>query len=691
MSVASFYRKQECEMNNQNTATRWSSNVGIRWLMAGSFLATAAIAVACGSDAKPPILVASGDDGSGHTAPTPQTVAANAAVFNELPFEDESDFVLARRGLIAQRKDPVISDAAGNVVWNLTDYEFETGDSPDSVNPSLWRQAQLNSIHGLFKVSDRIYQVRGYDLANMTLIEGDTGWIIIDVMTAKETAAAAMELVREHLGDKPVMAVIYTHSHIDHFGGIRGVVSDDDLARGIPIIAPEGFLAEAVSENVLAGTAMTRRASYMFGFLLDRNPRAHVDSGLGKGTAPGSYGLVPPTEIVSGVERTMTLDGLETVFQNTPGAEAPAEMMVYFPTLKAMSGAENVSHVLHNVLTLRGAKVRDALRWSGYLEDAIARAASMEVLVASHHWPTWGNDEIVSYLKKQRDVYKFIHDQSLRLANQGLTGREIAEEIKLPESLSRTFAVRGYYGTLSHNSKAVYQHYFGWFDGNPANLNPLPPEQAAVRYVDAMGGSAAVVAKGREAYDRGEYRWTATLLNHVVFAEPQNNDARSLLADTYDQLGYQSESGPWRDFYLTGANELRGIERTLNTETLTPIDIVASMPTALFFDAIAVRMNGVKAEGKDTVLNFVFSDIDETHVIELENAVLHHAQKPARSDADATVTMSRDTWNLLIANKTSLTDAIFDGTISVDGNPLGLVQFFALLDVNDPTFGIVLP
>ena len=356
----------------------------------------AVLALGCSSDSAPEKLAAADDDGSGHTAPTAQTVRANAEVLKTLPFDDLTDFDLAKRGFIGARKDPKILDAKGNVVWNLDDYRFETGDAPPSVNPSLWRQAKLNSIHGLFQVAPRIYQVRGYDLANMTLVEGDTGWIVIDVMTTEETARAAMDLVREHLGVKPVKAVIYTHSHIDHFGGIRGVLPDAAAAAGVPIIAPDGFLEEAVSENVLAGTAMARRASYMFGFLLERNARAHVDSGLGKGTAPGTYGLVAPTELVTGVERVMNLDGLEVVFQNTPGAEAPAELMAYFPTLRAMCGAENVSHVLHNVLTLRGAKVRDALRWSAYLEDAIARARDVDVLFASHHWPTWGHDEIIA-------------------------------------------------------------------------------------------------------------------------------------------------------------------------------------------------------------------------------------------------------------------------------------------------------
>ncbi len=660
------------------------------FVAAGVALATALVLLlACGERSQDR-LVASGDDGSGHAAPSSATVRANQAVLDELPFEDERDFESARRGFIAARQDPEILSEEGRTVWNVNDYTFEEGASPDSVNPSLWRQAKLNNIHGLFKVTDRIYQVRGYDLANLTLVEGDRGWIVIDVMTTKETASASMALARKHLGDKPVTGVVYTHSHIDHFGGVRGVVDDDDLARGVPVIAPEGFLEEAVSENVLAGNTMTRRALYMFGFLLGRHPRGHVDSGLGKGSAPGTYGLIAPTHVITGDAEKLVIDGVEMIFHNTPGAEAPAEMMISLPQFSAICGAENVSHVFHNVLTLRGAKVRDALRWSGYIDEFIERASDADVLFASHHWPTWGNAEIVDHLEKQRDIYKYIHDQGLRFANRGLTPREIAEEIELPESLAKTFAVRGYYGTVSHNVKAVYQHYFGWFDGNPANLEPLPPVDAAHRYVEAMGGGQAVLDRAQQVAEKGEYRWAAELLNHLVFAEPDHREAKSALADVYDQLGYQAESGPWRDFYLTGANELRHGMAPLNAN-LTPIEVVAAMPTALFFDALAVRLDGAEAEGDDTVLNFVFSDIDETHVVDIENAVLHHREGVARSDAHATVTLTRDTWDRLLAQQTSLQSAIVDGEISVDGSVLRLVGFFAMLDTPDPHFPVVLP
>jgi alkyl sulfatase BDS1-like metallo-beta-lactamase superfamily hydrolase len=644
---------------------------------------------ACG--APEPHPVASGDDDSGRAAPSSFTLVANAAVLGQLPFEDESDFENARRGLIAQRSDPLIRAADGREVWNLEKFAFETGDAPGSVNPSLWRQAKLNAIHGLFEVTDGIYQVRGYDLANMTLVAGETGWIVIDPLTTLETGRAALALVAEHLGERPVRALVYTHSHIDHFGGARAVLPDLEASAGIPVIAPEGFLVEAVSENVLAGTAMSRRAGYMFGLLLEPGPRSHVDSGLGKATAIGTFGLVPPTVIISETPTEFTLDGVRLVFQNTPGAEAPAEMMIWLPEKKALCGAENVTRVLHNLYTLRGAKVRDALRWSGYLDEALARFGDAEVLFASHHWPTFGNANVVVYLKQQRDLYKYIHDQTLRLANHGKTPVEIAEEIRLPDSLAQTFGNRGYYGTVSHNAKAVYQHYFGWFDGNPANLHPLPPEQAAPRYVEFMGGADALLEKAQAAYDAGEYRFVAMVLNHLVFAEPANQRARELLARTYDQLGYQSESGPWRDFYLTGALELRGATERRPFGGTAAADVVAAMPSGLFFDALAVRVNGEKAEGEHVVLNFEFTDVGETHVLELENAVLHHRQTEARPDADATVKLARATWNQVVLGTKTLPGAILAGEVDVDGSRLALIGFFSSLDGFEPGFEIVLP
>ncbi len=657
------------------------------WIGIGLFATTS-----CGGDDPSQEAIGGvGGESNGHIAATGITAKANRDVLEELPFENEDDFEAARRGHIASRKNPVIRTLDGREVWNLDAFAFESGESPASVNPSLWRQAKLNSIHGLFEVSHGIYQVRGYDLANMTLIAGERGWIVIDPVTTRETAGAAFELVSENLGTRPISALIYTHSHIDHFGGARALLPDAEAAQGIPVIAPEGFVVEAVSENVLAGNAMSRRASYMFGFLLHRGARGHVDSGLGKASTPGTFGLVPPTISIEETGRELTIDGVRMVFQNTPGAEAPAEMMIYFPDKKALCGAENVSHVLHNLYTLRGAKVRDALRWSGYLDESIALFGDAEVLFASHHWPTWGNASILEYLKKQRDAYKYIHDQTLRLANHGFTMLEIAEQIEFPKSLAETFANRGYYGTLSHNAKAVYQHYFGWYDANPANLNPLPPEDAAPRYIEFMGGADAVLEKAEASYAEGEYRWVAMVLNHLVFAEPENQRARSLLADAYDQLGYQAESGPWRDFYLTGALELRQGRQELPFEITSSIDVVSAMPTDLFFDALAVRLNGPEADGEDAILNFVFTDIGETHVLVLENAVLHHYREAAREDADATLKLARSTWDRIVTNQTSLQAQILSGEADVDGSRLKLIGFFSLLDEFEPTFNIVMP
>ena len=653
----------------------------------------AVLLVSCGSESPDPSrLAASGDDGSGRAAPSESTRRANAAVLDALPFEDEQDFEDAGRGFIGARPDTPITTADGRVVWDTSRYAFQTGPSPDSVNPSLWRQAKLNAIHGLFEVADGIYQVRGYDLANMTLVAGDTGWIVIDPMTTLETATAAMDLVAEHLGERPVKALIYTHSHIDHFGGARGVLPDGNVDHAVPVIAPEGFVEEAVSENVLAGNAMSRRASYMFGFLIDVGPRGHVDCGLGKASTPGTFTLVHPTEIVTRTGHERTIDGVRLVFQNTPGAEAPAEMMIYLPEKKALCGAENVSHVLHNLYTLRGAKVRDALAWSGYIDEAMALFDEAEVLFASHHWPTWGRERIRDYLEKQRDLYKYIHDQTLRLANQGKTPVEIAAEIELPPSLARTFANRGYYGSVSHNSKAVYQRYFGWFDGNPANLDPLPPAESGAKYVEFMGGADALLAKARTSYDAGEYRWVATVLNHLVFADPGNAEARELLASAYDQLAYQAESGPWRGFYLTGAKELReGRQKLPFDTTSSATDVVAAMPTSLFFDALAVRLNGPDAFDTELLLNFVFTDTGETEVVDVRNAVLHHYSGDARTDADTTVKLTREVWNRIVTKQTTMQARILAGDVDIDGSRLDLLAFFALLDDPEPDFEIVLP
>ncbi|MBI1813979.1 MAG: MBL fold metallo-hydrolase [Deltaproteobacteria bacterium] len=644
--------------------------------------------VSCGGpkeQAAPP----PGADAQGHTAPTDKTVEVNAAVAGTLALADQQDFDDAKRGLVAS--DPnVIVDGGGTRIWDTSAYGFVTGDAPPSVNPSLWRQAKLNGIHGLFKVADHVYQVRGYDVSNMTLIEGHTGLIVIDPLTSQETAAAALALARRHLGNAPIVAIIFTHSHVDHFGGVGGVLPPD-AKQAIQIVAPRGFIEEATSENILAGVAMGRRAGFMYGLGLARTERGHVDTGLGKAPARGTIGILEPTDLVDHTGQEMQIDGVPFVFQYVPDSEAPAELTFYLPEVKAFCGAEIVSHTMHNLYTLRGAKVRDALKWSGYIDDALARFGDMEIVFASHHWPVWGNARIADYLKRQRDTYKYIHDQTLRLANSGHTPQEIAEELELPASLRSVFADRGYYGTVRHNAKAVYQFYFGWFDGNPANLDPLPPPESAKKYVEFMGGGDEVLRKARESFAQGDYRWAATVLNHLVFAEPERADARDLLAQTYDQLGYRAESGPWRDEYLSGAFELRHGTPSTALNLAAAVDLLRHTPVDRFFTSMATRINGPKAEGKTMTLNFVFTDLGETHVLTLENAVLHHHQRDPEPSATATVRLTRDFLLRLVTGQAGLRDMIFSDDLKVEGSRMDLLSFFSLLDKPDGNFPIVTP
>ena len=474
---------------------------------------------------------------------TDATRKAHAAMAATLPPPSDQDFIDAKRGFVATVSDANILNEAGHAVWDMGKYSFikEGAPAPDTVNPGLWRQAQLNAIHGLFEVTPGIYQVRGFDISNITFIEGKTGYIVIDPLISAEPAAAALELMRKERGNKPVTAVIYTHSHVDHYGGVRGVLSDEDIAGGLEIIAPEGFLEAAVSENVLAGNVMGRRATYMYGAMLPPGPRGHVDSGLGKTVSIGKVSLVPPTRSIVETGERLTVDGVDIIFQVTPDTEAPAEMNFFFPDHKALCMAENCSCHLHNIYTPRGAQVRDAKAWSYYINEALDLYASdSDVLFASHHWPRWGSDRAVDFLGKQRDLYKYVHDQTLRLANHGLTPIEIAEEIELPPELAAEWYTRGYYGTLNHNTKAVYQRYLGWFDGNPANLHRHPPVETGKRYVELAGGADALLKKAQAVYAAGDYRWVAEVVNHLVFADPSNAAARELQADALEQMGISS-------------------------------------------------------------------------------------------------------------------------------------------------------
>jgi alkyl sulfatase BDS1-like metallo-beta-lactamase superfamily hydrolase len=653
----------------------------------------------CGGDARTGVVAGPIREGSndasvtGHTAPSRFTAESNAAAAGSLPLEDQQDFEDARRGLVATEAGLAIHGPTGAApVWNTKDYAFVDGAAPGSVHPSLWRQAKLNGIHGLFKVAEGVWQVRGYDLANLSLIRGKTGWIVVDPLTTRETAGAALALARKHLGTEPIVAVIFTHSHVDHFGGIEAVLEDAHTdAKSLRIVAPEGFLEEATSENVLAGIAMGRRAGFMYGSALERSPRGHVDTGLGKEPARGRFSIAEPNESVDRTPQDIDLDGIAFRFQYTPASEAPAELMFYLPAVKALCGAEVVSHNLHNLYTLRGAKVRDALRWSGYIDETIGLFGDVEVVFASHHWPVFGHGRSVEFLEHQRDAYRYIHDQTLRMANQGMTPREIAEEIALPSSLQKVFSVRGYYGTVRHNAKAVYQNYFGWYDGNPANLDPLPPVEAGRHYVEAMGGTAAVLSRARESFERGEYRWTATLVDHLVFAEPDNAEAKELLARAYDQLGYQAESGPWRDVYLTGAYELRHGPQPPPLPPASAIELLRHLAPARFFDAMASRVIGPKADGADLTINFVFTDLGETHVVRLSNAVLHHWQRGADPNASATVKLTRDLLVRISAGQAGLREMIFSDDLAIEGSRLDVLSFFSMLDRPDGKFAIVTP
>ncbi len=610
-------------------------------------------------------------------APSQSITATHQQILAELPFDDTSDFERADKGFIATRKDPAIKNADGSIAMNLSWFDFLQQAAPSTVNPSLWRQSQLNRKHGLYEVTEGIYQVRGFDLANMTVVATDNGWIVIDPLTTEAVARAAMELVDEHLGKKPVKAVLITHSHIDHFGGIKGVVTQEQIKAGVEIIAPEGFYEHAISENIIGGNAMKRRATYMFGHLLPTDTMGMVGNGLGQKVSAGKVGILKPTITITETGQKVTIDGLEMVFQNTPEAEAPSECMFYFPKYKAFCQAEEINHTLHNLYTLRGAQVRNGQKWAKYIDETIQLFGDKTVVsFGSHHWPTWGKTDILELWTKQRDLYKFIHDETLYLANNGLTMTEIAEQIKLPKSLSSFFANRGYYGTLSHNSKAQYQLYFGWFDGNPANLHALPPAAEAKHYVEYMGGSAAILEKVQTDITKGNYRWAATVLNKVVFAEPDNKEARSLLAQVYRQLAYTAESGPWRNFYLTGAQELEnGILLKHLKGVTTTDDIITNLPLENFYDYMAVRLDRSKTGGKNYTFNMVFPDIDQSISLYLVNDVLHNRVGVLADNPNATITMNKNVFNDIITKKTTGLKQVLSGNIAIEGSKNDYADF----------------
>lgn len=626
---------------------------------------------------------------------TQATRNANDALLQELPFADTSDFDNARKNLIAPLPPQVIKGQSGNLFWNPQQYAFikEGAKSPDTVNPSLWRQAQLITVSGLFKVTDGIYQVRNLDLSNMTIIEGKEGITVVDPLISQETAKIGIDLYFKHRGKKPVKAVIHTHSHVDHYGGVKGIVSEADVKAGkVKIFAPEGFLEAAVAENVMAGTAMSRRAAYMYGNLLPPDPKGQVGAGLGSTTSAGTVTLIPPTDIVTKTGEKRKIDGLTYEFLMAPGSEAPSEMLWYIEEKKAISAAEDATHTLHNTYSLRGAKIREPLPWSKYLNTALQMwGKKAEVMFAQHHWPTWGNKEVVTLLKSQRDLYRYINDETLRLANHGYTQDEIAEQFKLPDGLAKVWANRGYYGSISHNVKATYVLYLGWFNGNPATLHPLPPVEASKRYVEFMGGAEAVLNKARSDYEKGDFRWVAQVVSHVVFADPNNMAAKHLEADALEQLGYQAESGPWRNFYLTGAKELRdGVAKLPTPNTASP-DTVRSMTIEMFLDYLAVRLNREKAGNAKGVLNFDFGKAGGVYKVEMENGVLNHTKGVRDPQADATVTLSRGTLNKIILQEVKLDDAIQSKEVKVNGNADKLTELVSYLDNFEFWFNIVTP
>ena len=623
-------------------------------------------------------------------SPSDHTIAANHAARMTLPFSDRQDFEDAARGFITALTEPIITATDGRVVWDITGYGDVSGDAPDTVHPSLWRSAQLNVMHGLFEVVPGVYQVRGLDISNMTIVEGTTGVIVIDPLISCETAAAALDLYRSHRGDRPVTAVIYTHSHIDHFGGVRGVLPDGEPGD-IPIVAPEGFLEHAVSENLYAGTAMARRAVYMYGSLLPKGPLGQITTGLGATTSVGRVTLVPPTIDITTTGQELVLDGVRIVFQMTPGTEAPAEMNFHFPDLRLLCMAENATHNLHNVVTLRGALVRDAHAWARFLDEAIELFAdSTDTLFASHHWPTWGRENIVTYLSQQRDLYGYLHDQTLRLMNKGFTGIEIAEQLDLPPTLASSWHCRGYYGSVNHNVKAIYQRYMGWFDGNPAHLWMHPPEQAATRYVEYMGGADAVLERARRSFEDGDYRWVAEVVNHVVFADPSNTEARELQARTLEQMAYSSENATWRNFFLMGAVELRGGPMA-NAIGANALEMLSHLTVEQIFDATAIRLDGPRAGSLRLGINWTIGDGNDRYFLRLENGVL--SLVAGRHDASATLSIALPRANLLflLLGFVTLTDLVDAGTAVVDGEVAVLDTLRALLDSFDPTFAIVTP
>jgi alkyl sulfatase BDS1-like metallo-beta-lactamase superfamily hydrolase len=616
------------------------------------------------------------------------TAQANRAVAAQLPLAERADFEAAARGLLATLPAGPTLDAQGKPVWDTARYAFMQGAAPDSVNPSLWRQEQLNNIHGLFQVTEGVYQLRGYDVSNMTLIEGKTGWIVVDPLTTAEAARAAFALAQDKLGRRPVSAFIFTHGHADHFGGASGIVTAAEAAR-VRVIVPEGFMESALAENVLAGNAMTRRAQYQFGMTLPTGAHGALGVGLGKAVAGGKVGLLAPTDVVGKTGQQLEVDGVPIVFHMANGSEAPAEFMFYLPRQKALCVAEVVSATMHNVYTLRGAKVRDALAWSKYINQLIDAFPQAELAFRSHHWPVWGGEQVRRHLAQQRDMYRFIHDRALGLANQGATMAELANDSFYPKGLAQDFSARGYYGTLSHNLRGVYNFYLGYYDSNPATLHPLPRQEQGKRYVAAMGGARAVLAQKRRAAGAGDYRWAVELGSHLLFAAPDNRAARLQQADALEQLGYQAESGVWRNQYLSAAQELRS-SGPLPAAPLS-LELLARLPLETVFDLLAVRLDHPQVDGVKLGVNLHFTDTGEDFALELSNAVLNNAPGRKLARPDVALSLSREALFGLLLGKLPLPAAVAAGQVRLEGDARALATLFGALRQFDPAFPIVTP
>jgi linear primary-alkylsulfatase len=622
---------------------------------------------------------------------TRQTAARNRSAADSLPGED-ADPEEARRGLVAELQPAIVTGKDERVVWDLESYDFLDGEPLDTVHPSLWRLGKLTRIAGLFELAPGFYQLRSFDLSNMHVVEGDEGIVVIDPLVSAEAAAAALALYRKHRGDRPVTGLIYTHSHVDHFGGAKGVVSAEEIeARRIPVLAPAGFLHHAVSENVFAGTAMARRAGYMYGARLERGPEGQVGAGLGQTTSLGTITLIPPNLDVVETGQEETVDDVRMSFQLTPGTEAPAEMNIHFPDARVLCIADNAARAMHNILTPRGALVRDPRTWARYLDQAIDLfGESSDVLFSGHHWPCWGSEQIVEYLEKQRDLYTYLHDQTLRLLNRGHTGPEIAELIELPPSLASEWHCREYYGSISHNTKAIYQRYMGWFDGNPAHLWEHPPVEQARRYVELMGGADMVLEKARESFEEGDYRWVAEIVNRVVFAEPENREARELQSDALEQLGYGAENATWRNFFLMGAKELR--EGISGTPTATaPPDVLARLTVSQILDAMAIRLDGPRAREHQLRIDWNVTGPNERHAITVRNGVLRHRPGSHEPTAEAALVVEREALNQLLLKVADVAELAESGRLRVEGDGARIGELLGLLDEPDPGFAIVTP